>query len=54
MTAEQHIADAIAVTDYLRERFHRHKIYVLGLLGSFVGIQVAACTARSSSRISRE
>ena len=43
MTVEQFIADTLAVTDYLRERFDQDKIYLLGhSWGSFVGIQVAA------------
>jgi pimeloyl-ACP methyl ester carboxylesterase len=43
MTVEQFIADTLAVTDYLRERFDQDKIYLLGhSWGSFIGIQVAA------------
>lgn len=43
MTVEQFIADTIAVTDYLRERFNQDKVYLLGhSWGSFVGIQAAA------------
>ena len=43
MTTEQLIDDAIAVTDYLRERFAQRKVYLLGhSWGSFLGIQVAA------------
>ena len=43
MTTEQLIRDAIAVTDHLRERFGRRRIYLLGhSWGSFLGIQVAA------------
>ena len=43
MTTEQLIRDTIAVTDYLRERFGRQRIYLLGhSWGSFLGIQVAA------------
>ena len=43
MTVEQFIADTLAVTDYLRERFDQAKIYLLGhSWGSFIGIQVAA------------
>jgi hypothetical protein len=30
MTVEQFIADTLAVTDYLRERFDQDKIYPLG------------------------
>jgi pimeloyl-ACP methyl ester carboxylesterase len=43
MTAEQMIADTIAVTNYLRSRFHQDKIYLMGHSGgSFIGIQAAA------------
>jgi pimeloyl-ACP methyl ester carboxylesterase len=43
MTAEQMIADTIAVTHYLRSRFHQDKIYLMGHSGgSFIGIQAAA------------
>lgn len=43
MTLAQLIADTIAVTEYLRERFGQDKIYLLGhSWGSFLGIQVAA------------
>ena len=43
MTTEQLIRDTIAVTDHLRERFGRERIYLLGhSWGSFLGIQVAA------------
>jgi pimeloyl-ACP methyl ester carboxylesterase len=43
MTVEQFIADTLAVTDYLRERFDQDKIYLLGhSWGSFIGIQAAA------------
>jgi pimeloyl-ACP methyl ester carboxylesterase len=43
MTLAQFIADAIAVTHYLRKRFAKEKIYLLGhSWGSFLGIQVAA------------
>ena len=42
MTTEQLIRDTIAVTDYLRERFGRDQIYLLGHSGTFLGIQVAA------------
>jgi pimeloyl-ACP methyl ester carboxylesterase len=42
MTVDQLISDAIAVTDYLRERFGQGKIYLMGhSWGSFLGIQVA-------------
>jgi len=43
MTVAQLIADTIAVTDYLRERFDQDKIILLGhSWGSFLGVQVAA------------
>jgi pimeloyl-ACP methyl ester carboxylesterase len=43
MTLEQLIADTIEVTNYLRSRFGKEKIYLLGhSWGSYLGIQVAA------------
>ncbi len=43
MTVEQFVADTIAVTDYLRQRFHVEKVYLMGhSWGTFVGIQAAA------------
>ena len=43
MTAEQYIADTLAVTNYLRQRFGREKIYLMGhSWGSYIGIQAAA------------
>jgi pimeloyl-ACP methyl ester carboxylesterase len=43
MTVEQFIADTLAVTDYLRDRFDQDKLYLLGhSWGSFIGIQAAA------------
>lgn len=43
MNVEQLIDDTIAVTNYLRDRFGQHKIYLLGhSWGSYLGIQVAA------------
>ena len=43
MTVEQFIADTVAVTNYLRDRFGKEKIYLMGHSGgSFVGIQAAA------------
>lgn len=43
MTYEQLIADTVAVTNYLRDRFHQEKIYLMAHSGgSFFGIQVAA------------
>jgi pimeloyl-ACP methyl ester carboxylesterase len=42
MTVAQFVADTLAVTDYLRERFGQDKIYLLGhSWGSFIGIQAA-------------
>lgn len=43
MTLEQMIQDALEVTNYLRRRFGREKIYLMGRSGgSFIGIQAAA------------
>ena len=43
MTVEQFIADTLAVTDYLRSRFGKEKIYLMGhSWGSLIGIQAAA------------
>ncbi len=43
MTAEQSILDTVAVTNYLRQRFGKEKIYLLAHSGgSFVGMQAAA------------
>lgn len=43
VTTEQLISDAIAVTNYLRQRFAQEKIYLLGhSYGSFIGIQASA------------
>jgi pimeloyl-ACP methyl ester carboxylesterase len=43
ITVAQLIADTITVTHYLRQRFQKEKIYLLGhSWGSFLGIQVAA------------
>ncbi|PKN82901.1 MAG: alpha/beta hydrolase, partial [Chloroflexi bacterium HGW-Chloroflexi-8] len=42
LTIEQSIIDTIAVTNYLRDRFGKEKIYLMGHSGgSFIGIQVA-------------
>lgn len=39
MTMDQMISDTIAVTDYLRNRFHQEKIYVMGhSWGSLLGV----------------
>ena len=43
ITLEQMVADAIEVTNYLRNRFHKDKIYLMAHSGgSFIGIQTAA------------
>ncbi|MEY4550415.1 MAG: hypothetical protein RL685_6610 [Pseudomonadota bacterium] len=43
MTLEQLIGDTVAVTNYLRQRFDKQKIYLMGHSGgSFIGIQAAA------------
>jgi pimeloyl-ACP methyl ester carboxylesterase len=43
MTLEQFIADTLEVTNYLRHRFGKEKIYLMGHCGgTFFGIQVAA------------
>jgi pimeloyl-ACP methyl ester carboxylesterase len=43
ITQEQMIADTLAITNYLRARFHQEKIYLMGHSGgTFFGIQTAA------------
>lgn len=43
VTSEQLIADTITLTNYLRNRFHQDKIYLMGHSGgTFFGIQAAA------------
>ena len=43
VNAEQLISDTVAVTNYLRTRFGREKIYLMGHSGgTFIGIQAAA------------
>ena len=43
MTLEQFISDTLEVTNYLRHRFGKEKIYLMGHSGgTFLGIQVAA------------
>jgi pimeloyl-ACP methyl ester carboxylesterase len=43
MTLDQFIADTLAVTNYLRNRFGKERIYLMGHSGgSFVGIQAVA------------
>jgi pimeloyl-ACP methyl ester carboxylesterase len=42
LTVDQAIADTLAVTDYLRSRFHADKIYLLAHSGgTFIGVQAA-------------
>lgn len=43
MTTEQMVADTIAVTHYLRQRFRQNKIYLMAhSFGTYIGIQAAA------------
>lgn len=43
MTVEQLVSDVLAVTDYLRQRFGKPKVYLMGHSGgTFIGIQAAA------------
>ena len=43
MTVEQLVSDTLAVTNYLRNRFNKEKIYLMGHSGgSFFGLQAAA------------
>lgn len=43
MTTDNFVSDALAVTNYLRERFGQEKIYLMGhSWGSYIGIQTAA------------
>ena len=43
MTVDQFVADILAVTNYLRSRFRKEKIFLMGhSWGSFIGIQAAA------------
>jgi pimeloyl-ACP methyl ester carboxylesterase len=43
MTSEQFIADTLSVTDYLRNRFSKEKIYLMAHSGgTFIGLQAAA------------
>jgi pimeloyl-ACP methyl ester carboxylesterase len=43
LTVEQSISDTLAVTNYLRSRFHKDKIYMMAHSGgSLIGIQAAA------------
>ena len=43
LNLEQMISDTLTLTDYLRNRFHQDKIYLMGHSGgTFIGIQAAA------------
>ena len=43
LNLDQMISDTLALTDYLRNRFHQDKIYLMGHSGgTFIGIQAAA------------
>ena len=43
MTPEQFIADTLSVTNYLRDRFSKQKIYLMAHSGgTFIGLQAAA------------
>jgi pimeloyl-ACP methyl ester carboxylesterase len=43
MTLEQFVADTLSVTDYLRDRFSKEKIYLMAHSGgTFIGLQAAA------------
>jgi pimeloyl-ACP methyl ester carboxylesterase len=43
LTAEQLVADALAVTQYLRRRFRQDRIYLMGHSGgTFIGVQAVA------------
>jgi len=43
LTLDQMISDTVEVTNYLRNRFHKEKIYLMGHSGgTFIGIQTAA------------
>ena len=43
MTLEQFVSDTLEVTNYLRHRFGKEKIYLMGHSGgTFIGIQAAA------------
>ena len=43
MNLEQMLSDTLALTNYLRNRFHKEKIYLMGHSGgTFIGIQAAA------------
>src|SRR5512146_3503158 len=43
LTVDQMISDTVVLTNYLRSRFHKDKIYLMGHSGgTFIGIQAAA------------
>ena len=43
MTAERFVSDTLAVSDYLRDRFLKEKIYLMAhSWGSYIGLQAAA------------
>ena len=43
LTVQQHVSDTVAVADYLRTRFGKARVYLMGhSWGSFIGIQAAA------------
>lgn len=43
ITADQMIKDTLAVTEYLKERFHKEKIYIMGFSGGTnIGLQTVA------------
>ena len=49
MTVDQFVADTLAVTNYLRGRFGKEKIYLMGYSwGSLIGIEAAAQAPPSS------
>lgn len=42
MTTDQYLSDVVAVTEYLKDRFNKEKIYLMGhSFGTFIGAQVA-------------
>lgn len=52
MTLEQFIADTLSVTDYLRDRFSKEKIYLMAHSGgTFIGLQAAARAPEGVSRL---
>ena len=52
MTLEQFIADTLSVTNYLRDRFSKEKIYLMAHSGgTFIGLQAAARAPELYSRV---